>query len=142
MGQIVKKKKKGRPAKADLAAAARDMPQTDRDLRRSHRRRSVKYVFDLDDYFDEDEVFVDDEDQRRREKKLKLLLKLQSGGDPESTDRRVQHASCSSDEDAGKPSKKRRIDEEMDEDLDEGNDDANEEEIYNDEDEEEVIISL
>ncbi|XP_047970322.1 uncharacterized protein LOC125213690 [Salvia hispanica] len=116
MGQIVKKKNKGRPPKADPAA--------ERDLRRSHRRRSVKYVFDLDDYFDEDEVFVDEDDQRRREKKLDLLLKLQ-----ESTDRR---ASCSSSDDgAGKPSKKRKIDQEMDE-------DANEEENYNDEDEEEV----
>ncbi|XP_042042002.1 uncharacterized protein LOC121787357 [Salvia splendens] len=116
MGQIVKKKK-GRPRKADPAA--------ERDLRRSYRRRTVKYVFGLDDYFDEDEVFVDDDDQRRREKKLDLLLKLQ-----ESTDRR---ASCfSSDEDgAGKPSKKRKIGQEMDE-------DANEEENYNDEDEEEV----
>ncbi|KAL1567008.1 hypothetical protein AAHA92_02539 [Salvia divinorum] len=114
MGQIVKKKKKGRPPKAD-PAASRDLPQSDRDLRRSHRRRSVKYVFDLDDYFDEDEVFVDDEDQRRREKKLDLLLKLQ-----EST-------ACSDDDN---PSKKRKIDQQMDE-------DANEEDNYNDEDEEE-----
>ncbi|KAG6420813.1 hypothetical protein SASPL_117352 [Salvia splendens] len=85
MGQVVKKKKKGRPAKADPK-------QTERDLRRSHRRRSVKYVFDLDDYFDEDE-----EDQRRREKNLKHLLKLQSGGEPEQTNRRTQQPSCSSD---------------------------------------------
>ncbi|KAL1562954.1 hypothetical protein AAHA92_05469 [Salvia divinorum] len=127
MGQVVKKKKKGRPAKAD----PRNPQQTERDLRRSHRRRSVKYVFDLDDYFDEDEVFVDDEDQRRREKKLKHLLKLQSGGEPEPTNQRVQQASCSSDEE---PSKKRKIDEEKDEDVNDGN----EEEKYDDEDEEEV----
>ena len=86
MGQIVKKKNKGRPPKEDPAA--------ERDL-------------------------------RRREKELDLLLNLQ-----ESTDRL---ASCSSSSDgAGKPSKKRKIDQKMDE-------DANEEENYNDEDEEEVI---
>ncbi|XP_047945257.1 uncharacterized protein LOC125191871 [Salvia hispanica] len=113
MGQVVKKKKKGRPAKADPK-------QTERDLRRSHRRRSVKYVFDLDDYFDEDQVFADEEDQLRREKKLKHLLKLQSGGEP---NRRVQQAS--------EPSKRRKIGEEMDEDVDDRNE-------YDDEDEEEV----
>ncbi|KAI3466260.1 hypothetical protein Pfo_022923 [Paulownia fortunei] len=145
MGQIVKRKKKGRPAKAD--PGARELPQPERDVRRSLRRRNVKYVFDLDDYFDEDELFADDEDQRRREKKLKLLLKLQSGGEPESTAQqasragRVDHApatSASSSDDGDKPSKKRKIDEDMDEDVDDENDDANEEDNYNDEDEEEV----
>ncbi|KAL8509929.1 hypothetical protein ACS0TY_016955 [Phlomoides rotata] len=143
MGQIVKRKKKGRPAKAD--PGARDLPQAERDLRRSLRRRNVKYVFDLDDYFDEDELFADDEDQRRREKKLKLLLKLQSGGgDSESTvprDLRYEHApatSASSSEDGRKPSKKRKIDEEMDDDVDEENDYANEEDNYNYEDDDEV----
>lgn len=131
MGQIVKRKKKGRPAKAD--PGGRGLQQTERDLRRSHRRRNVKYVFDLDDYFDEDEVFADDdEDQRRREKKLKLLLQLQSGGDAESTSPRDLSPASSSD-DGGKPSKKRRINEDLDV--------ENEEDNYNYEDDEEVIDS-
>ncbi|KAL0362282.1 UNVERIFIED_CONTAM: hypothetical protein Scaly_1183400 [Sesamum calycinum] len=146
MGQIVKRKKKGRPAKAD--PGARELPEPERDLRRSLRRRNVKYVFDLDDYFDEDELFADDEDRRRREKKLKLLLKLQSGEETQSSEpqasrsRRVEHApltSASSSDDGDKPSKKRKIDEDMDdEDVDDENDDANEQDNYNDEDDEEI----
>ncbi|KAK6154433.1 hypothetical protein DH2020_008681 [Rehmannia glutinosa] len=148
MGQIVKRKKKGRPPKADLSA--REPPQPERDVRRSLRRRNVKYVFDLDDYFDEDEIFsaVDDEELRRREKKLKLLLKLPNYDEPESNApqvsqyRRVDHAppatSASSSDDDDKPAKKRKIDGYMDEDVDDENDDANEEDNYNDEYEEEV----
>ncbi|KAK6132874.1 hypothetical protein DH2020_033385 [Rehmannia glutinosa] len=148
MGQIVKRKKKGRPPKADLAA--REPPQPERDVRRSLRRRNVKYVFDLDDYFDEDEIFaaVDDEELRRREKKLKLLLKLPNYDEPESNApqvsqyRRVDHAppatSASSSDDDDKPAKKRKIDGYMDEDVDDENDDANEEDNYNYEYEEEV----
>ncbi|KAL0311005.1 UNVERIFIED_CONTAM: Histone acetyltransferase gcn5 [Sesamum angustifolium] len=146
MGQIVKRKKKGRPAKAD--PGTRELPEPERDLRRSLRRRNVKYVFDLDDYFDEDELFADDEDRRRREKKLKLLLKLQSGEETQSSEpqasrsRRVEHApltSASSSDDGDKPSKKRKIDEDMDEeDVDDENDDANEQDNYNDEDDEEI----
>ncbi|KAL7143165.1 hypothetical protein ABFS83_08G172500 [Erythranthe nasuta] len=141
MGQIVKRKKKGRPAAAD--PGARELTKPERDVRRSLRRRNVKYVFDLDDYFDEDEVFADDDDgddHGRREKKLELLLKLQTGGERESTNipqasrtRRVEHApatSASSDED--KPPKKRRIDDEdMDTDIEERN--------YNDDDEEDEV---
>ncbi|KAK4420777.1 Bromodomain-containing protein 7 [Sesamum alatum] len=144
MGQIVKRKKKGRPAKADPGAREL-LPEPERDLRRSLRRRNVKYVFDLDDYFDEDELFADDEDRRRREKKLNLLLKL---GETQSTEpqpsraRRVEHApltSASSSDDDDKPSKKRKIDEDMDEeDMDDENDDANDQDNYNDEDDEEV----
>ncbi|KAL0320810.1 UNVERIFIED_CONTAM: Bromodomain-containing protein 7 [Sesamum radiatum] len=147
MGQIVKRKKKGRPAKADPGAG--ELPEPERDLRRSLRRRNVKYVFDLDDYFDEDELFADDEDRRRREKKLKLLLKLQSGGETQSSEpqasrsRRVEHAplasGSSSSDDGDKPSKKRKIDEDMDdEDMDDENDDANDQDNYNDEDDEEI----
>ncbi|KAL2247635.1 UNVERIFIED_CONTAM: hypothetical protein Sindi_2615800 [Sesamum indicum] len=146
MGQIVKRKKKGRPAKTD--PGARELPEPERDLRRSLRRRNVKYVFDLDDYFDEDELFADDEDRRRREKKLKLLLKLQSGGETQSSEpqasrtRRVEHAplaSPSSSDDGDKPSKKRKIDEDMDdEDMDDENDDANDQDNCNDEDDEEI----
>ncbi|GFP98154.1 bromodomain-containing protein 1 [Phtheirospermum japonicum] len=144
--QIVKRKKKGRPPKSDLVARQpppSPPPRTaERDLRRSHRRRNVKYVFDLDDYYDEDELFDDDEDQRRREKKLKLLLKLESESNtPEETRyRRVDQApatSASYSSDDGKPSKKRKIDGYLNEDVDDENGDAHEEDNYNDEDEEE-----
>ncbi|KAL3639977.1 hypothetical protein CASFOL_014945 [Castilleja foliolosa] len=136
MEQIVKRKKKGRPPKSDLLAR-KPPPQTEgRDLRRSHRRRNVKYVFDLDDYYDEDELFEDDEDHRRREKKLKLLLKLESESNtPEETRyRRVNHApttSTSSSDDEGKPAKKRKIDGYLKEDV------GDKEDNYTDEEEEE-----
>ncbi|XP_051133595.1 uncharacterized protein LOC127253189 [Andrographis paniculata] len=135
MGQIVKRSKKGRPPKADPGGKGRRKPPAN-DLRRSLRRRNVKYVFDLDDYFDEDELFAGDEEQRRREKKLKHLLKSQAGGDVESTPqpegraRRVDHApesSHSSDIDGrcGKPSKTRKVDlDDMDEYVDDENDET------------------
>ncbi|GAB2284698.1 hypothetical protein Dimus_019150 [Dionaea muscipula] len=98
MGQIVRRRKKGRPSKADLAgrhstaasSASQHQPQLPR---RSNRRRSFRYNitgYD-DDYLDDDDFQVDDDDegdedeeedeedehqQRRREKKLKLVLKL------------------------------------------------------------------
>ncbi|KAK4439784.1 Bromodomain-containing protein 9 [Sesamum alatum] len=143
MDQIVRKKK-GRPSKVD--PVANEASAAEPDLRRSHRRRNVKYVFGLDDYFDEDELF-ENEDQRRREKKLKHLLKLQSGGELESTapqqsrTRRVDHApsrSANSSDDGGKPLKKRKIDEEIDEVMDEDYDDVNDEDNYNNENAEEV----
>ncbi|KAL6553396.1 hypothetical protein OROGR_007238 [Orobanche gracilis] len=150
MGQIVKRKK-GRPPKVDLSARELPPPSPpERDLRRSLRRRNVKYVFDLDDYFDEDELFDDenDEDQHRREKKLELLLKLQTGkneAEPvalqESRCRRVDHApytSASSSESDEKSSKKQKIDGYTNEDSDDGNGGANEKDNYNEEDEEEV----
>ncbi|XP_059283358.1 uncharacterized protein LOC132036958 isoform X2 [Lycium ferocissimum] len=158
MGQIVKTKKKGRPSKADLAArrnnAAVELPETaqERELRRSGRRRNVRYAFDIDDYLDDDEYFIEDidGDERRREKKLKLLLKLQSdeagggGGGAESTPRRQRPAtSASSDDEERKPSKKRKInnndderdeeEEENDEEIENGN--GNEIENENDDDE-------
>ncbi|CAI9088354.1 OLC1v1022661C1 [Oldenlandia corymbosa var. corymbosa] len=128
MGQIVKKKKKGRPSKADLAKR-RELASSapGRELRRSHRQRSVRYTFDFDDYLDDDDLFEDfdeEEDERRREKKLKLLLKLQGGGKETPTEstttpsqtRRVSHAPSASQSSSGygsgdgsKPSKKRKI---------------------------------
>lgn len=143
MGQIVKRKKKGRPPKVDPAAREQDS-----DLRRSLRRRNVKYAFDLDDYFDEEEFYPDDEERRRREKKLKHLL---SAGETESTtahtgrSRRVDRAtaayssaSSSSDEGGEKLCKKRKIEEYVYDDVDGENEDVNAEDNYNDEDEEEV----
>lgn len=138
MGQIVKRKKKGRPSKADLArrnstgSEPTSGPSSDREPRRSLRRRNVRYTFDFDDYIDEDDYYEDDEDVRRREKKLRLLLKLQGSSgnkedDSEST-RRVDHApsasaSSSFDSDDDKQSKKRKIngDDEIEGDDDEEN---------------------
>ncbi|GER46286.1 DNA-binding bromodomain-containing protein [Striga asiatica] len=145
MEQIVKRKKKGRPPKADPPPPP-PQQQPENDLRRSLRRRNVKYVFDLDDYFDEDDLFTDDENRSRREKKLEQLLKLQSGGESESTApqrtrfRRVYHApaaSASSSDDDDKPSKKRRINGYLDRDSDDDNDYTNDEDNCNGEEEEE-----
>lgn len=86
MGQIVRRKKKGRPSKADLARRSGQSPSTTQsDLRRSRRRRNVRYpIIDFDDYLDEDEEEEEDEDERRREKKkLKLVEKLNQGVDEE-----------------------------------------------------------
>jgi len=86
MGQIVRRKKKGRPSKADLARRSSQSPATTQsDLRRSRRRRNVRYpIIDFDDYLDEDEEEEEDEDERRREKKkLKLVEKLNQGVDEE-----------------------------------------------------------
>ncbi|KAH7859980.1 hypothetical protein Vadar_007894 [Vaccinium darrowii] len=124
MGQIVKRKKKGRPSKADLAsraAAAAAEEQPGAAERRSLRRRSVRYTFDLDDYVDEDELEEDEEEEEaawRREKKLKLLLKVKeeggSTGSAPSGTRRVGHApaasASSSDYGGNSPFKKRKID--------------------------------
>ncbi|GER54895.1 bromodomain-containing protein [Striga asiatica] len=143
MEQIVKRKKKGRPPKVDPGTRDLPPPQSERDLRRSLRRRNVKYVFDFDDYFDEDELFTDDEDQLRREKKLEHLLKVQTGGESEPTtlqrSRRVDHApnaSASSSEDDDRPLKNRKINGYLGRDVDDDNDYINEEDNYNGEEEE------
>ncbi|KAL7599243.1 hypothetical protein Lser_V15G20971 [Lactuca serriola] len=117
MGQIVRRKRRGRPSNTDRArinySAA---PPSPVDRRRSRRRRNVRYNFDIDDYVDDDE-FYDDEDEEvgRREKKLRLLL---SEDDSRPNTRRVRHAPASSssddydddDDDDVKHSKKRKID--------------------------------
>ncbi|KAG6685787.1 hypothetical protein I3842_12G129900 [Carya illinoinensis] len=128
MGQIVKRKKKGRPSKADLARrAVESAAAPEPDIRRSLRRRNVRYNIDYDDFLDEDDD-DDEEDQRRREKKLKLVVKLNQGSESPSrahTVARVSHAS--EDECERKPLKKRSIsngrdddDGEQDEDDDQG----------------------
>ncbi|KAL0443361.1 UNVERIFIED_CONTAM: hypothetical protein Slati_2058800 [Sesamum latifolium] len=138
MAQILRKKK-GRPPKVDPLAI--ETSAAEPDLRRSHRRRNVKYVFGLDDYFDDDELF-ENEDLHRREKKFKHLLKLQSTGELESTapqprrTRRVDHApatSANSSDDGGKPLKKRKIDEEIDEVMDDDVNDEDNDSVENDE---------
>ncbi|XP_073297198.1 uncharacterized protein [Primulina huaijiensis] len=136
MGHIARKKK-GRPAKVD--PGGRGTPPSQREPRRSNRRRSVKYMFELDDYFDELGLFEDDEDQQRREKELKLLLKVEGkgtggGAQPESAGpkpgrpgRRVNHPaspSSSFSSDVDLPSKKRK--------MNEGTDDENGDASYGD----------
>ncbi|GAB4846179.1 hypothetical protein Ancab_025177 [Ancistrocladus abbreviatus] len=140
MGQIVRRKKKGRPSKADLAARLASAttpppPPEKRVLRRSLRRRSFRYnIIDYDeDYLDDDfeveeeveeeEEEEDEENERKREKKLKLVLKLPNNNSRPSGDidgslvnrnRRTslsRHATESDDED--------REEEERDEEEDE-----------------------
>lgn len=103
MGQIVRRKKKGRPSKADLArrSAAGESPATaEPEIRRSHRRRNVKYNIDYDDYLDEDDE-DEEEDERRREKKLKLVVKLshEESAGRNQTGPRGEHAPASGSED-------------------------------------------
>lgn len=131
MGQIVKRKKKGRPSKADLARrSGGDHQASESDTRRSLRRRNVRYNIDIDDYVDED-----DEDERRREKKLKLVLKLphEKGGaesvpyrgrfDARGNNAPESGVSGSSSEYGNKTTKKRRIDRGDSDDDDYNNDD-------------------
>ncbi|GFZ12528.1 DNA-binding bromodomain-containing protein [Actinidia rufa] len=95
MSHIVKRKKKGRPSKADLArraaAAAETQESDDRGGGRRIRRRNGRYNFDIDDLIDEE----DEENEQRREKKLKLLLKDGSESATSRT-RRVLHAPAAS----------------------------------------------
>lgn len=81
MGQIVKRKKKGRPSKADLARrSGGGLTSSESEPRRSLRRRNVRYNIDYDDFLEEDDE-DEEEDERRREKKLKLVVKLNQGRD-------------------------------------------------------------
>ncbi|XP_038685966.1 uncharacterized protein LOC119985703 isoform X2 [Tripterygium wilfordii] len=94
MGQIVKRKKKGRPSKADLEARASSA--SERDTRRSLRRQNVRYnVIDYDDdYIEEDDEEDEEEEEevRRREKKVKLVDKLHSSESAHSSIARGGHA--------------------------------------------------
>ncbi|KAI3820522.1 hypothetical protein L1987_08070 [Smallanthus sonchifolius] len=149
MGQIVKRKRRGRPSNIDRARRNSPVaPPSPVDRRSNRRRRNVRYNFDIDDYVDDDE-FYDDEDEEvgRREKKLRLLL----FEDDSTSHRRVSHApsssssSSSDDEDYNrKPSKKRKLDSDEEDDeieeiirrkLEEGEEENEEDE---DEDEEEA----
>ncbi|KAF5727952.1 hypothetical protein HS088_TW21G00092 [Tripterygium wilfordii] len=120
MGQIVKRKKKGRPSKADLAARALSASQSDK--RRTLRRRNVRYnVIDYDDDFiEDDEEEEEEEEVGRREKKVKLVVKLHSNENARSSVARGRHAQGNgeSEEDevedeeeehGKKPLKKRKI---------------------------------
>ncbi|KAK1407022.1 hypothetical protein QVD17_38632 [Tagetes erecta] len=150
MGQIVRKKRRGRPSNIDRARRTSHLtPPSNIDRRTSRRRRNVRYHFNIDDYVDDDEFYSDDEDEdvRRREKKLRSLL----FDDDSISNRRVAHAPSSSssseassddeDEDddySRKRTKKRKIvREDEDDEIDEIRQEKLEEEEENEEDEEE-----
>ncbi|KAF2285739.1 hypothetical protein GH714_007535 [Hevea brasiliensis] len=103
MGQIVKRKKKGRPSKADLArrSSGQNPAVTEPNRRRSLRRRNVRYnnFIDYDDYLDDFEEFEEieeeeeeEEEERRKEKKLKLVLKLNNQEQSRNKAARACHA--------------------------------------------------
>ncbi|TKY57308.1 Bromodomain and PHD finger-containing protein 3 [Spatholobus suberectus] len=87
MGQIVRRKKKGRPSKADLARRSGESPAAAQpDLRRSRRRRNVRYNIDYDDYLDEEDEDEEEDERRREKKKLKLVVKLNNHEEEEEED--------------------------------------------------------
>ncbi|XP_074320250.1 uncharacterized protein LOC141657037 [Silene latifolia] len=133
MGQIEKRRKKGRPSKADLEArrAVKEEEESparetaaEREVRRSLRRKTFRYnIIDYDeDYLDDSDFFeekryagadveddVDGDDdvedevdvrRRRREKKVKLVGKIDGGSKKEVT----------------RPSRRGRVDDEDDDD--------------------------
>ncbi|KAL6196240.1 hypothetical protein ACLB2K_031855 [Fragaria x ananassa] len=77
MGQIVKRKKKGRLSKADLPRWSRDSLVEVWDVRGSFWHRNVKYNIDYDNYLDDDS---EEDEEIRIQKKLKLMAKLHPKG--------------------------------------------------------------
>lgn len=152
MGQIVKRKKKGRPSKADLAVRA--LSASERDTRRSLRRRNVRYnVIDYDDDFiEDDEEEEEEEEVRRREKKVKLVVKLHSTENSRSSVARGRHAQGNGvsevddeeedeEEERGKkPLKKRKINgvDDVDYDSENMNDNNDNRDDQGDDDDDEV----
>ncbi|VYS70392.1 unnamed protein product [Arabidopsis thaliana] len=104
MSQIARRRRKGRPSKADLAArrSSSSPRESGYELRRGQRQRNVRYNFDFDDYFDEEEE-DEVEEEKKRQKKLKQVLKLNQSrarADPPVKSRaRVRHASDYEEED-------------------------------------------
>ncbi|KAI3948852.1 hypothetical protein MKX01_022266 [Papaver californicum] len=131
MGKMSKKKKKGRPPKADLSTPRRSKvtdPPPESELRRSIRSRNLPYSDDqfYDDIEGEEEDSEDEEEEeeKRRKKKMKLVLRLASSGQTKvdsslltrnnettTTPAPDSAVSASSSEfgDDSKPYKKRRI---------------------------------
>ena len=140
MGQIVRRKKKGRPSQAALARRSGELPakptKKESDVRRSLRRRNAKYNIDYDDYVDEEDEEDEEEDERRREKKVKLVMKLDQAGNRSARDSHGHDSGGDEDEEDGeserKQQKRRRInggddsdrDDDGNEDDDEGDDDC------------------
>lgn len=145
MGQIVRRKKKGRPSKADLArrSANANSPATTAQstLRRSRRPRNVRYNIDYDDYLDEEDEDEDDDERGREKKKLKLVEKLNQGVEEEEEDEedeeeqtphptrgrsRVEHAQEEDDEEEN--GEEEEEEEEVVVEDEQGNEDEDEEE--------------
>ncbi|XP_010448939.1 PREDICTED: uncharacterized protein LOC104731304 [Camelina sativa] len=149
MSQIARRRRKGRPSKADLAARRSSPGESGYELRRGQRLRNVRYNFDFDDYFDEEEE-DDVEEEKRKQRKLKQVLKLNQSrarADPpiKKSRARVSHASDyeeeeEEDDDDEEPEeeeedasekrqvKKRKINRHEDEDDDEDEEEEEEEE--------------
>ncbi|XP_071692243.1 uncharacterized protein [Rutidosis leptorrhynchoides] len=165
MGQIVRRKRRGRPANTDRAHRNTSVtPPSPVDRRSSRRRRNVRYNFDIDDYVDDDEFYnnyEDDEDVVIGKKEKKIRLSFLEDDDSRSN-RRVPHSSHSyhappsssednedgdadeDDDDEFNPLKKRNLDEEDNEieeirgrKLDDYDDDDNDNDDNNDDNEEE-----
>ncbi|EOA12469.1 hypothetical protein CARUB_v10025841mg [Capsella rubella] len=125
MSQIARRRRKGRPSKADLAArrlSSSSPGESGYELRRGQRLRNVRYNFDFDDYFDEEEE-DDVEEEKRRQKKLKQVLKLNQSrarADPPIKSRaRVRHASDYEDEEEDDDDEEEEEEEEEEEDASE-----------------------
>ncbi|KAL6199388.1 hypothetical protein ACLB2K_029172 [Fragaria x ananassa] len=118
MGQIVRGKKKGRPSKADLARRSGESPAEERDVRRSLRRRNVKYTIDYDDYLDDDSEDSDEDEEIRIQKKLKLMAKLhpEPPPPPPARNSHAPESSSESEDERKPPLKKRPISKEEDDD--------------------------
>ncbi|XP_027341121.1 uncharacterized protein LOC113854366 isoform X2 [Abrus precatorius] len=131
----IAKRKKGRPSKADLARRAGESPATasQPDLRRSLRRRSVRYnIIDYDDDYLDDE-----EDERKREKKkLKLMAKLNQG---EEEEEREENESAPSRTRAESRADHAPLEEEDDDDENEQEEDNEDAEEEHEEDEDVVV---
>ncbi|XP_027368955.1 uncharacterized protein LOC113874897 [Abrus precatorius] len=135
MGQIVRRKKKGRPSKADLARRSGDSPATAQsDLRRSRRRRNVRYNIDYDDYLDEEDEDEEEDERRREKKKLKLVVKLNNNEEEDEDEedsapsRRGSRGSHAREEEKAKEGEDDEDEEEGEEEEEEGNEDAEEHE--------------
>ncbi|OIW16355.1 hypothetical protein TanjilG_19071 [Lupinus angustifolius] len=132
MGQIVRRKKKGRPSKADLAHRSSQSPSSAHsDVRRSRRRRNMRYsnMIDYDDYLDEEE---EDEDERRREKKkLKLVTKLNHDHDDDNNN---NNSNEEEEEEVVERKKYEEMKEEEEEEEDELEEEGNEIEVEENED--------
>ncbi|GMH24988.1 hypothetical protein Nepgr_026831 [Nepenthes gracilis] len=111
MGEILRRRKKGRPSKADLAARLATSSAPQPTEKRHLRRRSFRCkIIDFgEDYLDDDFEVAEEEEEdggyeRRRQKKLKLVLKLPTGrpscdgGDLVSRTRRPSRRHADSDD--------------------------------------------
>ncbi|KAH1153878.1 hypothetical protein GYH30_049491 [Glycine max] len=133
MVQIARRRKKGRPSKADLARRSGQSPAaaSQPDSRRSLRRRSVRYnIIDYDgDYLS------DEEDERRREKKkLKLMAKLNQDGEEEEEREEEEEMETTPSRTRAEP-----VEEYDDDEKEQEEENENEQEEENEEDKDSVV---